>query len=75
MESHARTIAKAISWRCIATATTMIVVWLVTGKLELAAAIGMLDTVLKLGEYYVHERIWARIRFGMPRPSTSEYEI
>jgi len=75
VESHARTIAKAISWRCIATATTMIVTLLLTGKREVAVAVGVVDAALKLGEYYIHERIWTRIRFGMPRPSTSEYEI
>ena len=73
MESHARTIAKAISWRCIATATTTIIVWLVTGKLELAATVGALDTVLKLGEYYAHERIWNRVKFG--RIKASDYQI
>ena len=53
----------------------MAIVWLVTGKLELAATVGVLDAVLKLGGYYVHERIWVRIRFGMPEQSTSEYEM
>ncbi len=73
MESHGRTIAKALSWRFIATLITFTVAWLVTGKLTFAAEIGIADTIIKLGTYYFHERLWIRIKFGkLIRP---EYEI
>ncbi len=73
MESHSRTIAKALSWRFIATLITFTVAWIVTGKLAFAAEIGLADTIIKLGAYYFHERLWIRIKFGkLIRP---EYEI
>ena len=73
MESHTRTIAKALSWRFIATLITFTVAWLVTGKLTFAAEIGIADTIIKLGTYYFHERLWIRVKFGkLIRP---EYEI
>ncbi len=73
MESHARTITKALSWRFIATMITFTVAWLVTGQLTFAAEIGIADTIIKLGTYYFHERLWIRIKFGkLIRP---EYEI
>ena len=74
MESHKRTIAKAFSWRITGTTITTCIAWLVTGRLEFAAAVGVLDTLIKLGTYYLHERAWNRIRFGRVEP-VGEYEI
>lgn len=73
MESHVRTIMKALSWRLLATCITFAVVWFVTGKLTLAAGIGVADTLIKLGAYYFHERLWIRVKFG--KPKRPEYEI
>ncbi len=73
MESHFRTITKALSWRFVATSITFTVAWLVTGKLSFAVEIGVADTLIKLGAYYFHERLWIRVKFGkLRRP---EYEI
>lgn len=73
METHIRSIIKALSWRCIATLVTFTVAWIVTGKLTFAAEIGVADTLIKLGTYYVHERVWIHVNFGiLKRP---EYEI
>ena len=73
MESHVRTIMKALSWRLIATVVTFFVAWFATGKLTLAAEIGVADTLIKLGGYYFHERLWIRVKFGkLKKP---EYEI
>lgn len=73
MESHVRTIMKALSWRFVATLVTFSVAWLVTGKLTFAVEIGVADTLIKLGAYYFHERLWIRVQFGkLKKP---EYEI
>jgi len=73
VESHFRTITKALSWRFVATLVTFTVAWLVTGKLTFAVEIGVADTLIKLGAYYFHERLWIRVKFGkLRRP---EYEI
>ncbi len=73
MESHIRTITKTLSWRFVATLITFSVAWLVTGKLTFALEIGVADTLIKLGAYYFHERLWIRVRFGKLRKP--EYEI
>ncbi len=73
MESHVRTIMKAFSWRFIATIITFAVAWIVTKELTFAVEIGIADTLIKLGIYYFHERMWIRVKFGkLKRP---EYEI
>ena len=73
MESYKRSIVKALTWRIMGATFTATVVWFFTDKFGLAAAVGILDTVLKLGAYYIHERVWNRIRFGQIR--SPEYQI
>jgi len=73
VESHIRTITKTLSWRFVATLITFSVAWLVTGKLTFAVEIGVADTLIKLGAYYFHERLWIRVKFGKLRKP--EYEI
>ncbi len=52
---------------------TVLVAWLVTGEPKLSLGIGLLDSVLKIGAFYVHERIWNRLKFGVVK--APEYEI
>ena len=73
MDTHARSIAKALSWRFLATVITFGVAWFVTGAVTAAVAIGIADTLVKLGIYYGHERAWNRIQFGRREPG--DYEI
>jgi len=73
LESHYRSIVKAITWRTGGTVVTFAVAWIITGNISLSAGIGILDTVIKIGAYYVHERLWIHVKFGkLKRP---EYEI
>jgi uncharacterized membrane protein len=60
-ESHTRSLTKGITWRFVATMTTVIVSWLVVGDVSAALQIGFFEAILKIAIYYVHERIWARI--------------
>jgi uncharacterized membrane protein len=62
VESHTRSILKGVSWRIFATITTMTVAWYITGTLQTALEIGFVEFFIKIGIYYIHERIWAKIR-------------
>jgi uncharacterized membrane protein len=73
MESLRRSIAKAISYRVLGTVTTMTVTYGFSGSIKLAAAIGMTDTVFKIGAYFAHERLWNKIQFG--RGPQQDYQI
>jgi uncharacterized membrane protein len=73
METHLRSVFKAVSWRIGGTGVTFAVTWLFTGELDLAAKIGLLDTLVKIGAFYFHERLWQQIKFGKMKPP--EYEI
>jgi adenylylsulfate kinase len=63
-ETNTRSIAKGISWRVVATTTTILIVYFFFGRLDLAIAAGLIETVLKIALYWAHERVWMNIRWG-----------
>ena len=73
MDSHFRSVFKALSWRFLATSITVTVALIITKEIAFAAKIGAVDTLLKLFVYYMHERFWNNIKFGQAKPP--EYEI
>jgi adenylylsulfate kinase len=64
VETKYRSLTKAITWRIIATLTTIVLVYIFFGRLELAAALGGLEVLLKLLFNFLHERAWLFIKFG-----------
>ncbi len=64
MDSTRRSVAKALSWRILATIITTSIAYALTGKGEFAATIGVIDTLLKFFVYFGHERLWNRIPYG-----------
>ena len=56
-----KSLLKAISWRVLGTLDTMIISYIVTGKISLAFTIGSVEVFTKTILYYFHERIWAHI--------------
>ncbi|MCB1773518.1 MAG: DUF2061 domain-containing protein [Gammaproteobacteria bacterium] len=63
-EKPIRSLAKAASWRVTGSIDTMLLSWLFTGDLGIAAAIGLTEVVTKMFLYYLHERAWNRIELG-----------
>ncbi len=73
MESSGRSIAKAVSYRVLGSACTMVIFYIVSGDIKMSLGAGALDTIAKIGMYFLHERMWNHINFGRPKPP--EYEI
>ena len=63
-ESHLRSLLKATSWRVLATLTTTIIAYFITGEVETALTIGGIEFVLKFVIYYLHERAWQLVPRG-----------
>ncbi|WP_397447538.1 DUF2061 domain-containing protein [Polaribacter sp. R77954] len=63
-EKPVRSIVKALSWRVVGTLDTLIVSYILTGKITLAASIASVDFLTKLILYFFHERIWNKIKWG-----------
>ena len=74
MDTQRRSIAKALSWRVLATLITTTLVFLLTGKGEFAATVGLADTLVKFAIYFAHERVWNRISYGRKK-TEPEYTI
>ena len=63
--TQARSLAKTFSWRSLASVDTFLLGWIVTGNMTFAGSIASLEVVTKLMLYYLHERAWARIAWGV----------
>ena len=66
-ESHLRSLLKAFSWRLVATTTTGIIAWFITGDVVAAMTIGGIEFVAKFFIYYAHERAWQLVPRGTMR--------
>ncbi|PHS73169.1 MAG: adenylyl-sulfate kinase [Cycloclasticus sp.] len=66
-ETNKRSVVKGITWRVIATTTTILIVYFFFGRLDLAIAAGAIETVLKIGLFWAHERAWFKVRWGKKR--------
>ena len=73
METHTRSLAKAVSYRILGSASTALIFYVLTGRPALSLGAGALDMVAKIGLYFLHERLWNHINFGRAKPP--EYEI
>ncbi len=74
METRRRSIVKALSWRVWATLITFFVALAITGETAFALEIGLIDTSAKLFIYFLHERMWLRIKYGRV-PDPGDYSI
>jgi len=64
VEKHYRSIVKAVSWRLTGSMDTMIISFLITGRIKWALSISGVELFTKIFLYYVHERVWNKIPFG-----------
>jgi uncharacterized membrane protein len=67
MNIRTRALVKTITWRIIASVTTFVVAWYVFSSLgtdsavEAASIVAVIECVLKLVIYYLHERVWDQV--------------
>ena len=66
MVERKRHIAKTISYRIISTLIGYLIIWWVSGSIEVGTAFGLVELIYKPIQYYIHERIWYKwIKFGI----------
>ena len=61
-ESKKRHILKTFSWRILATTTTFLIAYILTGSLAIGGSIASIEFFAKMILYYYHERVWFRIK-------------
>jgi uncharacterized membrane protein len=67
-DPHYWSLLKAVSWRATGTLDTIVVSFLLTGRIRLAFSIGCVEFFTKIGLYYLHERIWNRVSSSRKGP-------
>lgn len=71
-KSYKRHIAKSITWRIIGTIDTILLAWLISGDPLTGLQIGFAEVVTKMIFYYLHERVWFKIRAGITKNGDSK---
>jgi uncharacterized membrane protein len=64
MESKKRTVVRMITYRLTAWLFTILYTWLFTGNISSATGFATLLHLLLSIDYYIHERVWLKIKWG-----------
>ncbi|MAY53320.1 MAG: hypothetical protein CMC75_08680, partial [Flavobacteriaceae bacterium] len=65
LASRKRHLAKTFTWRFVGTLDTVIIAWIITGNPMSGLKIGFAEVITKMVLYYIHERVWYRMDFGL----------
>lgn len=71
-EKNYRSLIKGISWRFFGTLDTIIIAFFWTGDFAKAFAIGGTEVVTKVLLFWIHERVWLKIKWKNPLNQKSE---
>ena len=63
-ETAVRSLVKAYSYRCCGTVTTITISYIITGQFIISLGIGAVEMVVKPFIYWLHERVWSRVKWG-----------
>ncbi len=62
--TKARSLTKSVTYRVFGTLSSFLIIYAVTHKGGLSALLSALETIVKVGIYYVHERVWDKVQWG-----------
>ncbi len=60
-----RSVAKAITYRVVIMTLDFLTIFALSGKLHIALTFMVASNLYTSGAYFLHERIWARIAWGL----------
>jgi len=72
-DSNLKSLLKSISWRIVGTLDTIVISYIITGKLTMAISIGSVEVISKLLLYYLHERVWENISKEKTHETNKEF--
>ena len=64
MSTIKRSILKTVTWRIIGSIDTAVIIYFITGNWKFGLAVGGIEVMSKMILYYIHERVWQRIKWG-----------
>jgi uncharacterized membrane protein len=63
--SNQRHLLKTVTWRIVGTLDTMFLAWIISGNPMIGLKVGFAEVITKMLLYYLHERTWYKINFGL----------
>ncbi len=60
-----RSVVKAVTYRIVIMCLDFITIYLFTGALRIAIGFMILSNIYTTVAYYLHERLWARVKWGI----------
>lgn len=63
-ETPQRSLAKTISWRITGSTATFLISYAVLGNINISGTIAVIQLTFNTLLYFVHERIWSRVKWG-----------
>ena len=67
LQARKRAIVKTLCYRIVMVLITIAIAWLIVGDVGDAVNIGVAANLLKTGTYYLYERAWDHITWGVER--------
>ena len=64
-DSNKRHVLKTFSWRAVGTVDTFLLGWVITGNPLTGLKIGGSEVLTKMILYFLHEKLWYRINYGL----------
>jgi uncharacterized membrane protein len=64
VDSHARAVAKGVTWRVIGTIDTFLWSWFITHQPVQAGSIASTEIFTKIALFYLHERVWRVLKIA-----------
>ncbi len=74
-DSRRRHILKTISWRVVGTVDTMLLAWIISGDPMIGFQVGIAEVITKMIFYYLHERVWYRVDYGLENTNRNNKPI
>ena len=70
-----RSLVKTLTWRTVATTDTILIARVITGSWTVGFGIASIEVVTKMVLYYLHERGWAALDWGLEDVDVDEQSL
>jgi len=67
METPLRTLTKAISWQVLGLIGMVSLGYMMTGSFSIAGRLALFSMALGFAMFFIHERLWSKVRWGLRR--------
>jgi adenylylsulfate kinase len=66
-----RSLVKAITYRAVIIVLDFLVIYLLTGRVDVALGFMIISNIYTTAAYFIHERVWNKITWGIERTKST----